>query len=116
MSKSLTNSFKNQLVDCNTVVVQTSGHTILHEAIVLDRREHFKLCEVYGADWDKADLNGVTPLMKAVALNRIYYVQKLIKLGADQTLRDNRGMSAADYGQFYQSVDSLDILLNEDNV
>jgi hypothetical protein len=32
------------------------------------------LCEVYGADWDKADDNGVTPLMKAVALNRTFYV------------------------------------------
>jgi len=29
---------------------------------------------VYGADWDKPDDNGVTPLMKAVALNRTFYV------------------------------------------
>lgn len=70
----------------------------MHESIVLDKREYFKLCQVYGADWDKADLNGVTPLMKAVALNRTFYVEKLIELGADKLLKDNRGMTAQDYG------------------
>ena len=74
MTKSLSNAFKNQLVTCNQVIVEKSGHTVLHQSIVLDRREHFKLCEVYGANWDQQDFNGVTPLMKAVALNRVYYV------------------------------------------
>ena len=78
MTRSLTKAFKDEKVTCDTPIVEASGHTIVHESIVLDRREHFKLCEVYGADWNRRDLNGVTPLMKAVALNRIYYVERLL--------------------------------------
>jgi ankyrin repeat protein len=77
-TKSLVNAFQNHLVTCNDVIVATSGHTIVHESIIHSRREYFKLCEVYGADWNKPDLNGVTPLMKAVALNRVYFVERLL--------------------------------------
>jgi hypothetical protein len=77
-TKSLTNAFIDQQVDCFKVIVHTSGHTIVHEAIVLNRREHFKLCEVYGADWDQRDVNGVTALMKAVALDRKFFVERLV--------------------------------------
>lgn len=73
-TKSLTKAFQDQLVTCDQVIVPASGHTIVHESVILDKREYFKLCEVYGANWDKKDLNGVTPLMKAVALNRVFYV------------------------------------------
>lgn len=55
-----------------------SGHTIVHESVVLDIREYFKLCQIYGADWNKGDTNGVTALMKAVALNRTFYVERLL--------------------------------------
>jgi ankyrin repeat protein len=63
---------------------------------------------VYGADWNKPDLNGVTPLMKAAALNRVYFVEKLLQLGANKHLKDNRGMTALDYGILYDSFDSID--------
>jgi ankyrin repeat protein len=87
---------------------------VLHEAVVLDKREYLKLCEVFGTDWNKGDYNGVTALMKAVALNRVFYVEKLIKLGVDRSKRDNRGMSAMDYGLLYESFDSIDLLKEED--
>ena len=74
MTRSLSKAFQDQKIDCYQVIVPTSGHTIVHEAVVLDRREHLKLCEVYGANWDQGDLNGVTPLMKAAALNRVFYI------------------------------------------
>jgi len=77
-TKSLSESFKNSLIDCYTVIVKPSGHTVLHEAITLNRREVFKLCEIYGADWNQADINGVTPLMKSAALNNMFFVEKLI--------------------------------------
>lgn len=48
--------------------------------------------------------------MKAVALNRTFYVEKLLQLGADLDKKDNRGMTAKDYGNFYESFDALDIL------
>lgn len=83
-TRSLTKAFQDQLVTCNQVIVPTSGHTIVHESIILDKREYFKLCQVYGANWDQGDANGVTALMKAVALNRSFYVEKLLELGADK--------------------------------
>ena len=43
-TKSLTKAFQNELVTCNQVIVPTSGHTIVHESVILDRREYFKLC------------------------------------------------------------------------
>lgn len=48
--------------------------------------------------------------MKAVALNRVYYTEKLLELGADPALTDNRGMTAKDYGELYDSFDALDLL------
>ena len=39
--------------------------------------------------------------MKAVALNRVFFVEKLIELGVDEDLRDNRGRTAKDYGKMY---------------
>jgi hypothetical protein len=35
-------------VTCDDVVNSMSGHTIIHEAIVLSRKDIFKLCAVYG--------------------------------------------------------------------
>lgn len=55
-------------------------------------------------------MNGVTALMKAVALNRVFYVQRLLDLGADKNLTDHRGMTAKDYGELYESYDSVDLL------
>lgn len=48
--------------------------------------------------------------MKAVALNRTFYVEKLLGLGADPTIKDNRGMSALDYGTLYDSFESIDMI------
>lgn len=110
MTRSLSKAFVDERVDCYQVIVPTSGHTIVHEAVVLDHREYFKLCEVYGANWDQPDLNGVTALMKAAALNRSFYVTQLLDLGADATLRDNRGRTAEDYAKMYESYDALDII------
>ena len=103
MTKSLTDAFKDNLVDCYQEIVKESGHTIVHEAIILDRHELFKLCEIYGADWNKQDKNGVTPLMKAVALNRSFYIEKLIELGVDKDLKDNKGRTAESYAEYYQN-------------
>ncbi len=109
-TKALTKLFQQQLITCNSVIVPASGHSIPHQAIVLDRREYFKLCEVYGANWDQQDKNGVTALMKAVALNRVYYVERLLELGADTEVKDHRGRDALWYGRFYQAWEAVDLL------
>lgn len=41
--------------------------------------------------------------MKALALNRSHYVERLLDLGVDVDKKDNRGMTAKDYGTFYES-------------
>lgn len=38
---------KNELT-CDDIVNPMSGHTIVHETIVLNRKDIFKLCVVYG--------------------------------------------------------------------
>lgn len=48
--------------------------------------------------------------MKAMALNRVYYVERLLDLGANLEAKDNRNMSAMDYGQLYDSFDAVDLL------
>ena len=48
--------------------------------------------------------------MKAVALNRVFYVERLLELGADPDVKDERGRTAKDYGNMYESFESLDLL------
>ena len=43
----------------------------------------------------------MTPLMKAIALNRKFYVEKLLELGVDKTIKDKNGRTAEDYGKLY---------------
>jgi hypothetical protein len=43
--------FQSGNLDCFQVIEESSKHTIVHESIVLDRKELFKMCEIYGADW-----------------------------------------------------------------
>lgn len=38
-------------VSCDEVINEMSGHTIVHEAVVLNRKDIFKLCLVYGGTW-----------------------------------------------------------------
>lgn len=106
----MSEAFVQAEIDCYETIVQTSGHTIVEEAIILDRREHFKLCEVYGANWNHKDFNGVTPLMKAAGLNRAFYVERLLALGADKDLCDNKGRKAEDYARLYENYEIQDLL------
>ncbi len=65
---------------------------------------------MYGADWEQPDANGVTPLMKAAALNRTFYAQKLIELGVKVDAKDPRGRDAAFYAQMYENFELADML------
>lgn len=61
------------------------------------------MCEIYGADWQQVDANGVTPLMKASGLNRQHYVDRLIELGVKVETKDPRGRTASDYAKIYHN-------------
>lgn len=53
---------------------------------------------------------GMTPLMKAAGLGRKYYVEELLKLGADKNIKDKDGKTALDYANLFEQYDVLDIL------
>lgn len=40
------------------------------------------------ADWNKRDILGVTPLMKAASAGNMYFVEQILKNGADINLKD----------------------------
>lgn len=46
-------------------------HTLLHDAVTLNRPELFKFLVAQGANLNVRDQNGVTPLMKAAAIGRL---------------------------------------------
>jgi len=60
---------------------------------------------VYGADWNQPDINGVTPLMKAAALNRAFFFEKLLELGARVDMTDRKGRNAEFYAKMYGNED-----------
>jgi ankyrin repeat protein len=68
------------------------------------------MCEIYGADWEQADANGVTPLMKAAGLNRSFYLDKLIALGVKIDTKDPRGRTAADFARINENHELADKL------
>jgi len=49
--------------------------------------------------------------MKASGLNRMYYVEKLIELGAKADLKDKNGRTALDYANLYDWHDIVERLL-----
>ncbi|WP_287282996.1 ankyrin repeat domain-containing protein [Treponema sp.] len=52
-----------------------------------------------GADVNKQDLSGVTPLMTAIKLNLVDMARLLIKAGASSDIKDGRGFTARDYAE-----------------
>lgn len=53
---------------------------------------------------------GMTPLMKAAGLGRKYYVEELLRLGANRDLKDKEGKTALDYANLFEQYEVLDIL------
>ena len=66
--------------DCVSI---NSMSTMLHEAIVLDRKEIVSFLLRQGADPNLRDRNGMTPLLKAAALGRDHAVKELIRVGVN---------------------------------
>ena len=48
------------------------------ETVVLDRISIFEFAVRQGANINVRDRNGMTPLLKAAALGRLYFVKRLI--------------------------------------
>jgi ankyrin repeat protein len=54
------------------------------------------------ADWNKTDILGVTPLMKAAGCGNAYIVERLIANGADISIKDPEGFTARDYARKFR--------------
>lgn len=76
------------------VVSVNNMTTILHEAVVMDRREIAQFALRQGADPNIRDRNGMTPLIKAAALGREFMVVELLKCGVNPGQRDPHGFNA----------------------
>jgi len=63
----------------------------------------------YGADVNEMS-NGLTPLMFAARYNKVEIVKYLLERGADKSIKDDRGYTAAQYAEFSNSQEALTYL------
>ena len=58
-------------------------HTLLHEAVILNRTDLFRFLLANGANLNVRDQNGYTPLLKAASIGRVEMCQSLVEAGVD---------------------------------
>jgi ankyrin repeat protein len=78
-----------------------SKHTLLHDAVIMNRDELFEFLLNQGANLDLRDSNGYTPLLKAASLGRSDMVKKLIEKGVDPRQMDPYGNTPKDKANLY---------------
>ena len=74
------------------------GSVALHKACTRGYLECAKALLGAGADINKQDNDGRTPLMWAALYGKIEVVRELLKRGAKKELKDNDGKTAYDWG------------------
>ncbi|MDE0451530.1 MAG: ankyrin repeat domain-containing protein [Gammaproteobacteria bacterium] len=106
--------------DPNALDVYES-RTIIHDAIMRDRIENVRLLVEAGADIDAPEGGSITPLHRAVYLNKYDIAYYLLEQGADSTLENkmghlpadtikmfkNRGVSSEMHGWYVKVVERL---------
>ncbi|CAD7696862.1 unnamed protein product [Ostreobium quekettii] len=83
----------------------------LHAAAKAGDTEAVKKFTAEGADVNKKDARGITPLGVAIGFNRTDVVKELLANGADVSLRDNHGNTVLHYAAGYGRVECADMLL-----
>lgn len=70
--------------------------TLLHEAVARSRHDLIDALAKHQADLNRPDRRGVAPLQLAVDMKRLDLVDRLLDLGADPDLTDDRGWTLLD--------------------
>ena len=83
--------------------------TPIGNAIIKGDIETVKKFIEYGVNVNEY-FNGMTPLMLAARSNQVDIVKLLLEKGADASLKDQRGNTAAKYAEMSKAVDTLAIL------
>ena len=100
-----------ELVQIDDPIDIYSKHTILHDAVVLDREELFYFALQQGANPMVRDANGYTPLLKAASLCRMDMSKYLIeKRGVDPRHTDPYGNTPREKAQLYLCEDVAEYL------
>ena len=102
--------FKN-LIPIDDPIDLYSQHTLLHDAVIMNRVELFDFLVTQGANPMVRDQNGYTPLLKAAALGRLDMVKKLVEhLNCDPRHVDPFGVTAREKAELYMKHEVSDYL------
>jgi ankyrin repeat protein len=96
--------------DSDVKDIPGNNETALHIAASSPGPEMLKLLIKRGAYIDAGDINGFSPLMRAVVQNDPEKVKILIESGADLNRKNIRGESALDVAKRFESPDLVRIL------
>lgn len=80
------------------LATEVTGQTFLLEAAKKNDQKYMELAVRYGADLNKANLQGITPLMKACEYSKNENIRILLDAGADLEARDLEGKTALMHG------------------
>lgn len=94
----------------NDCVSINNMSTMLHEAVIFDRREIISFLLRQGADPNVRDRNGMTPLLKAAALGRDYAIVELLKFGVNPNHVDPYGYTPFELAVLHEEWASAELL------
>ncbi|WP_345980588.1 ankyrin repeat domain-containing protein [Sulfurimonas sp. HSL3-2] len=67
-------------------------------------KDHFEILIQLGANLNKADVNGRTPLMLAASVGNSYFLERILENYADIDMTDNFGWSALIFAVYYSQM------------
>lgn len=82
-----------------------SKHTLLHDAVIMNRTELFEFLVSQGANLMVRDANGYTPMLKAASLGRNEMVRRLVEAGVDPRHKDPYGNTPRDKAALYNKYE-----------
>jgi ankyrin repeat protein len=93
------------LLEIDDPIDSYSLHTLIHDAVIMNREEMFDFLLSQGANLMVRDANGYTPLLKAASLGRNEMVKKMIERGVDPRHKDPYGNTARDKASLYNKYE-----------